>query len=294
MKEKLLGLGVFIDNEYLDLYCSLIESNRQTKKEKFKTQQHHIVQKAYYQLKGKELDNTQANLVNLLYKDHALAHYYLALCVVDDLKLPNILAFNFCLNNKNYKTLPKYSSEKQLLEELEQLQKLYEDFSQLYQDKQYITKDGITKKVIKSTVPEYLADGWVLGNGQKGKSRNTHPIKLQVICIETQKIFTSVAEASVWCKGNVNKSINSEYTSLAGGYHWAKLADTTRRAALAEYIGKSPVISPVQGKKCRCVETNTYYDSVSEAMQITGLTSIKPCCQGRSKTAGGYHWEYVN
>lgn len=33
LKEKLLGLGVFEDNEYLDFYCNLIENNRNTKRE---------------------------------------------------------------------------------------------------------------------------------------------------------------------------------------------------------------------------------------------------------------------
>ena len=43
LKEKLLSLGIVEDNEYLDFYCTLIENNRDTKREKYKTQKHHII-----------------------------------------------------------------------------------------------------------------------------------------------------------------------------------------------------------------------------------------------------------
>ena len=79
LKEKLLATKCFIDNEYLDKYCELIELNKDTKKEKYKTQIHHIIPKCYYELNNLEIDNSKENLVNLLYKDHFLSHYYLAL-----------------------------------------------------------------------------------------------------------------------------------------------------------------------------------------------------------------------
>ena len=72
MKEKLIKLGFVIDNEYLDKYCELIELNKNTQKEKFKTQAHHIVPR-YTKLNNNEI-------VNLTYKDHILAHYYLCFC----------------------------------------------------------------------------------------------------------------------------------------------------------------------------------------------------------------------
>lgn len=47
---------------------------------KFKTQLHHIIPRKYYTYNKLEINNSRENLVNLLYKDHILAHYYLALC----------------------------------------------------------------------------------------------------------------------------------------------------------------------------------------------------------------------
>ena len=44
------------------------------------------------------------------------------------------------------------------------------------------------------------------------------------------------------------------------------------------------------------VETNTIYNSLAEASDKTGLSraSICYCCKGKFKTAGGYHWKYVD
>ena len=51
--------------------------------------------------------------------------------------------------------------------------------------------------------------------------------------------------------------------------------------------GKTPVI---------CVETNKTYCSASAAARDTGMfvSSIIRACQKKRKTAGGFHWNYVN
>ena len=46
-------------------------------------------------------------------------------------------------------------------------------------------------------------------------------------------------------------------------------------------------------KKVKCVETEEVYESASEAMRQTGIKNIDACARGKNKTAGGYHWEYV-
>lgn len=47
-------------------------------------------------------------------------------------------------------------------------------------------------------------------------------------------------------------------------------------------------------KKIICVETNVIYDGIVIASQITKIKdkNIHSACSGRSKTAGGYHWQY--
>lgn len=45
----------------------------------------------------------------------------------------------------------------------------------------------------------------------------------------------------------------------------------------------------------RCVETDTIYNSMREASELTGINygNISSCCSGRLLTAGGYHWEKI-
>ena len=49
-------------------------------------------------------------------------------------------------------------------------------------------------------------------------------------------------------------------------------------------------------KKVRCIETGIVYPSASEASRQTGInqSGISRCRNGAYKTAGGYHWEYVD
>lgn len=50
-----------------------------------------------------------------------------------------------------------------------------------------------------------------------------------------------------------------------------------------------------KSKQVQCIETGKIYPCVAEASRKTGapLNSIAMCCRGERKTAGGYHWKYV-
>ena len=51
-------------------------------------------------------------------------------------------------------------------------------------------------------------------------------------------------------------------------------------------------------KKVRCIETGQIFDCISDANEYMGKSrkcmSICHCCKGRSKTAYGLHWEYID
>lgn len=47
-------------------------------------------------------------------------------------------------------------------------------------------------------------------------------------------------------------------------------------------------------KQVLCIETGVVYESVSQAKKQTGITNISYVCNGKYKTAGGYHWEFVD
>lgn len=89
VKTKLLELG-YIDNEWLDKYLEMVEINLYTPRDRKSTQEHHAIPVNSYwtsdepynrkeALKLSRLDNDNFK-VNLLYKDHLLAHSYLTLC----------------------------------------------------------------------------------------------------------------------------------------------------------------------------------------------------------------------
>ena len=51
-----------------------------------------------------------------------------------------------------------------------------------------------------------------------------------------------------------------------------------------------------KAKKIRCIELNMMFNSISEAAiyMDASISNISNCLTGRRKTAGGYHWEYVD
>lgn len=136
LKNILLSLNIFIDNIYLDFYCSLIINNLNTLKEKYKTQSHHIIPVCYYwYIKGKPQRYSRSKVyekesksdplnftVNLLYKDHILAHYYLCMASINPFKQAMIHAYIKMTKSKSFdmNILPE--------EILDNYQDLYEQF----------------------------------------------------------------------------------------------------------------------------------------------------------------------
>lgn len=104
-------------------------------------------------------------------------------------------------------------------------------------------------------------------------------VKKAVYCIELNKKFETAAEASrqlgidrrkisACCHGKRNTT---------GGYHW-------------QYCNTETI------KVVSCIETGDIYKTLAEAEITTGInrSHISSCCNNKRKTAGGYHWEYIN
>lgn len=98
LREKLLSTSVFEECEYFDKYVQLISDNITTEAESGKTQCHHIIPRCYFEHRRLVVDDAPENLVNLLYRDHILAHYYLALCSIGRFKYSMELAFMMLVN----------------------------------------------------------------------------------------------------------------------------------------------------------------------------------------------------
>lgn len=89
VKTRLLELG-YIDNEWLDKYLEILESNLTTARNRKSTQAHHAIpvnsywtsDEPYNRSEAEKLASADTNnfKVNLLYKDHQLIHSYLTMC----------------------------------------------------------------------------------------------------------------------------------------------------------------------------------------------------------------------
>ena len=186
--KKFKDLNIVEENDYLDKYVDIIIQNINTQKERNKTQRHHIIPRAYYSQMNLEIDDSYMNTVNLRYKDHILAHYYLYLCGKGDFKYSNAKAFRYMLNNIDIPTDDK------------ELMKTLEYYEQIYNSKYYkgsmlgkhltpeqckkisiarkggpgtttgrigIHKDGNMKYISKDDLDSYLELGWKIGSSKK-------------------------------------------------------------------------------------------------------------------------------
>lgn len=182
----LIKNGILVENEYYDMYSNLIKLNLTRKREKYKTQCHHIIPKCYFIDNNIPIDDSESNKVILVHKDHVLAHYYLALCSADErFKNANINAIRYALNMRTFKLLPEYEKQKEFIENLE-----YYDFLQVERNRymskilqgrerneQYrnnirkahigriwIYKDNELKQILPNELDFYLSKGWYKGN----------------------------------------------------------------------------------------------------------------------------------
>lgn len=190
---KLKNLNLFIENEYFIKYVQLMSLNKLTIPQKFVTQKHHIIPKYYFKKNNLVVDNSKNNIVNLQYKDHVLAHYFLINCCSnEDDVLSNIHAFNILLRKQGHNL--EESDLNSLLLIAEQLeQKRLTHMAKVSKLKnsggKYINKDGVVKHIKEDELALYLADGWQLGNPKAAyKDRDKR------YCITNEVIFKRVKQ----------------------------------------------------------------------------------------------------
>ncbi len=189
LKNRLLATNLFIENEYFEKYVSLIKSNKNTKAQRCKTQKHHIIPSIAFKLYNWPDVNAEDNLVVLLYKDHILAHYYLALAAKqNEFKYKMVAAINFILGKASQVKLD-VEALKTFTLELDKYQELYEiwrqeqsklshasrlghetseetrqKISKANGKRVYVNKDGVVRALHEDEVDLFLSQGWQLGN----------------------------------------------------------------------------------------------------------------------------------
>ena len=121
---------------------------------------------------------------------------------------------------------------------------------------------------------------------------------ISVICLETQEIYSSIAEAvrKTGITGISECCNEKQYT--AGKYHWMKLEKYNKltEEEIKNWLKlgnkdacttKTPVI---------CLETKKVYSSLGEASRAIGGTheAISQACRGILRSSGKLHWMFLS
>ena len=84
----------------------------------------------------------------------------------------------------------------------------------------------------------------------------------------------------------------SGHRKTSGGFHFKYLDDSyipkTCKREKKSYSDHE-LVEKFGAKKIRCVETSVVYNSISEAVKLTGICKIGDVIRGHRRTAGGYH-----
>lgn len=225
LKEKLLSTNCFEDNEYLDQYCELIYNN-EVPYQIYKTQSHHILPQCYFTSNNLEIDNSQENLVNLLYKHHLLAHYYLFKCALSPLKEKLIYAYIIVYNFGGGLRVKDYKKE---------LSKSYLDTLQAYYEearKQISIFQTGKKKSIQMRLK--LSKSKTGFHHSLEDRQKMHDIKMSIPKDKFDSIYKGISEkrkGSVWL---YNESLN-QYTMAS--------RDSVESYILQGWVRKTPVHS---------------------------------------------------
>ena len=94
-------------------------------------------------------------------------------------------------------------------------------------------------------------------------------------------------------KRKISEANSGEKHFLYGKHH----SEETKKKISEGNKGKKASKEQIEkmSKPVRCIETNEVYSSIKDAQNKTGIdnSGIAKCCKGTYKTAGGFHWEYV-
>lgn len=104
IRQTLLNTGEFLVNDYFEQYLDLVSQEDQPRTRKG-CQKHHILQRFYFKMVDQPVNSKKENLINLLYRDHCLAHWLLYNCTKGALRRANASAFVSMVNKSKVETL---------------------------------------------------------------------------------------------------------------------------------------------------------------------------------------------
>ena len=136
--------------------------------------------------------------------------------------------------------------------------------------------------VINEREQYWIAKLNALSNGYNQCEGGDSP-KGRIVSVETRQAV------SVARKGNGNPFFGKHHTD-----EWKQKTSERQQGSKNHQFGKFGEQNH-RSRKVRCVETGVIYSATMEAERQTGINAnnICSCCNGKLKTAGKFHWEYL-
>lgn len=164
-------------------------------------------------------------------------------------------------------------------------------------------KDNKIKGCRKAATGErntYLGKHYILAKDiekyKSGRYKLKDNGKKRTICLETKKIYNSLAEAErdTKCPANsISECCNNKLKSCRN-LHWQYYDDNFDISRCEEIIKEKQKMKNKNSKKVICIETGIIYESPTVACKSLKITHIAECCRGIRTTAGGYRWKYLS
>lgn len=233
-----------------------------------KTNLHHIVPKYYYLDRHIQIDNSPNNLVNMLYSDHILAHYFLAMCSSTDVgRAKNIISIKFLLGGKSIDEIKIDEID------LDEYQKMYE----VGRKYTYVRSHevSVNKKVSETLIGRPSPNkGNIKMTGRKSKVNPN----------AKNKILSEIATRRVGDKNPFyGKSHSTETRS--------KISSANSRAVLMISIDTKEVLNEFNSIK----EASDYLISNGLVKSLSASCRISRVCRANdlSLCAYGFNWKFV-
>lgn len=315
LKQKLLDIGLFIDNQYLDMYINLINSYKDYEYvSNQQYQMHHIIQRAYYKHINVDVDNSCDNLVKVTYVDHVRLHAYLCFCTKSYLIWSNTAAVMSMINVGR-----KYCKQPDILidyinQNIDNIQKIYEinlNFqrnkvvSQSSRAKMSQAKKGIPLSIeaknklhLYYQTHQHPMQGIQFTEAQRKnisirtmQAMERPDVKAKVIAANKATALKHKQEKELQMdqthRDNISKSMTGKSFSET---HRQNLSKSRIDKALAAN-GNNP-----KARKVICIETQKVYSCIKLASEDTGFKRrhISECCRHLRSDIFGIHWEYYD
>jgi len=185
----------------------------------------------------------------------------------------------------------------------EQREKMAENCREIARKRVYTPEMRKRMSDARKGKPHYYARGKIIEDWHKkliseANSGSKNAKARKVICLDTCKVYDTILEASkdTGCSSEGIGNVCGNRKIKTHNLHWAYYDETKDMKYYHHLLKvKLSIERPPLEKKVRCVETGKIYPSMRAVRDELGvqISVVSMCCNGKGKTAGGFHWEFA-